>query len=50
MKKSNWTAALKISRKAKDKSIYKFIQWKHLLTKGNKASIYDYLNFINKND
>jgi soluble lytic murein transglycosylase len=50
MKKSNWTAALKISRKAKDKSIYKFIQWKHLLTKGNKASIYDYLNFINKNE
>jgi soluble lytic murein transglycosylase len=49
MKKSNWTEAIKISRKAKDKSIYNFIQWRHLLTKGNKASFYDYLTFIEKN-
>ena len=50
MKKSNWVEALKISKKAKDKSIYNFIQWKHLLTTGNKATFYDYLNFIDKNN
>ena len=49
MKKSNWESALKISKKTKDKSIYNFIQWRHLLTTGNSASIYDYLNFINNN-
>jgi soluble lytic murein transglycosylase len=49
MKKSDWTNALKIAKKAKDKSIYNFIQWRHLLTKGNKASFYEYLNFINSN-
>ena len=50
MKKSNWIAALKISKKARDKSIYNFIQWKHLLTSSNKASFYDYLTFIKKNE
>ena len=49
MKKSNWIEAIKIAKKAKDKSIYNFIQWKHLLTSGNKASFYDYLYFIEKN-
>ena len=49
MKKSNWTNAIKIAKKAKDKSIYNFIQWRHLLTAGNKASFYDYLSFIDKN-
>jgi soluble lytic murein transglycosylase len=49
MKKSDWTNALKTAKKAKDKSIYNFIEWRHLLTKGNKASFYDYLNFINAN-
>ncbi len=48
MKKSNWVAALNTSKKAKDKSIYNFIQWRHLLTKGNKASFYDYMIFIDK--
>ncbi|MDB3888763.1 lytic transglycosylase domain-containing protein [Candidatus Pelagibacter sp.] len=50
MKKSKWESALKTSKKAKDKSIYNFIQWRHLLTTGNNASIYDYLNFINNNE
>jgi soluble lytic murein transglycosylase len=49
IKKSDWTNALKTAKKAKDKSIYNFIQWRHLLTKGNKASFYEYLNFINSN-
>ena len=49
MKKARWSSALDLSKKAKDKSIYDFIQWRHLLTKGNKASFYDYMNFIEKN-
>ena len=36
MKQSKWPNALKTAKKAKDKSIYNFIQWRHLLTKGNK--------------
>ena len=49
MKKSKWSSSLKIAKKAKDKSIYNFIQWRHLLTKGNQASFYDYKVFIDKN-
>ncbi len=49
IEKRNWSKALAISKKAKDKSIYNFIQWRHLLTKGNKASFYDYQLFIDKN-
>ena len=49
MKKAKWPAALKTAKKAKDKSIYDFIQWRHLLTKGNQASFYDYKTFIDKN-
>jgi soluble lytic murein transglycosylase len=49
MKQAKWPNALKTAKKAKDKSIYNFIQWRHLLTKGNKASFYDYKNFIDKN-
>tara|TARA_B100000941_G_scaffold74418_1_gene50669 strand:+ start:191 stop:2398 length:2208 start_codon:yes stop_codon:yes gene_type:complete len=50
MKKSKWTEALKTSKKAKDKSIYNFIQWRHLLKKGNQASYYDYKTFIDNNE
>ena len=50
MKKANWPLALKTSKKAKDKTIYNFIQWRHLLTKGNKASYFDYKVFIDKNE
>ena len=46
MEKSQWSTALSQSKKAKDKSIYNFIQWRHLLTTGNQASFYDYLTFI----
>ncbi len=49
MQKSRWSSSLKIAKKAKDKSIYNFIQWKHLLTKGNQASFYDYKVFIDQN-
>ena len=49
MKKANWPVALKTAKKAKDKSIFNFIQWRHLLTKGNNASYYDYKIFIDRN-
>ena len=49
MEQSKWYDALKESWKAKDKSIYNFIQWKHLLTTGNKATFTEYNNFIKKN-
>jgi soluble lytic murein transglycosylase len=49
MEKSQWTTALKNSKEAKDKSIYNFIQWRHLLTTGNQATFYDYMAFIQNN-
>ena len=50
MKQAKWTSALKTSKRARDKSIYNFIQWRHLLTKGNKASYYEYRAFIDANE
>ena len=50
MKQAKWPSALKTAKKAKDKSIYNFIQWRHLLTKGNKASYYEYKSFIDSNE
>ena len=50
MKQAKWSSALKTSKRAKDKSIYNFIQWRHLLTKGNKASYYEYKAFIDANE
>ena len=49
IEKKKWTKALAIAKKARDKSIYNFVQWRHLLTNGNKASFYDYQQFIIKN-
>jgi soluble lytic murein transglycosylase len=48
--KGQWTKALSLSKKSKDKSIYNFIQWKHLLTTGNQANFYDYQLFIKRNE
>ena len=50
MKQAKWPNALKIAKKARDKSIYNFVQWRHLLTKGNKASYYEYKTFIDSNE
>ena len=46
MQKSQWSTALSQSKKAKDKSIYNFTQWRHLLTTGNQASFFDYICHI----
>ena len=50
MEKSQWSKALSLSKKAKDKSINNFIKWNHLLTTGNQASFYDYMTFIRNNE
>ena len=42
MEKRKWKSAEKIAKKAKNKSIYNFIQWRHLLTTGNTASFFEY--------
>ena len=49
MEKRNWLSAEKIAKKAKDKSIHNFIQWRHLITTGNTSSFLDYKNFIERN-
>ncbi len=49
MEKSQWSDALKLAKKTKDKGIYNFVQWRHLLRKGNRASFYEYQQFIVNN-
>ena len=49
MQKGQWQTSIKIAQKAKDKSIYNFIKWRHLLTIGNQESFFDYKVFIDKN-
>ena len=49
MEERKWSSALSVSKKARDKSIYNFIQWRHLLTEGNKATFHDYQLFIRTN-
>ena len=48
MEKSNWKDALKVAKKARAKSIYDFIEWRHLLTTGNNASFETYKSFIER--
>jgi len=48
MEKSNWKDAKKIAKKARAKSIYNFIEWRHLLTTGNRATFTEYKQFIEK--
>ena len=50
MEKRKWKSAEKIAKKAKNKSIYNFIQWRHLLTTGNAASFFEYKQFIERNN
>ena len=47
--KGKWTQAIQLAKKSKDRSIYNFVQWRHLITRGNKASFYDYQQFIVNN-
>ena len=47
--KGQWSNALKYAKKTKDKSIYTFVKWRHLLTTPNQASFYDYKLFLDQN-
>ena len=49
MEQRKWTSAEKTAKKARDKSIYNFIRWKHLLTTGNQLPFYEYKRFIELN-
>ena len=49
MEKRNWNESERIAKKAKDKTIYNFIKWRHLLTTGNTQSFFDYKQFIERN-
>ena len=49
MEQKKWSSAEKSAKKARDKSIYNFIRWKHLLTTGNKLAFYEYKRFIESN-
>ena len=41
MEQRKWSSAEKTAKKAKDKSIYNFVRWKHLLTTGNQLAFYE---------
>jgi len=47
--KNKWQTALKISKKSRDKSLYKLVNYLYLKKTTNAASFYDYLTFINNN-
>ncbi len=49
MEQKKWNSAENKAKKARDKSIYNFIRWKHLLTTGNQLKFYDYKRFIETN-
>ena len=48
MERSNWKDAKIVAKKARASSIYDFIEWRHLLTSGNKASFSEYKSFIER--
>jgi hypothetical protein len=49
MEQKKWSSAEKTAKKARDKSIYNFIRWRHLITTGNQLNFFDYRNFIESN-
>ena len=49
MEQRKWSSAEKTAKKARDKSIYNFVRWKHLLTTGNQLPFYEYKRFIELN-
>ena len=50
MEKRKWETAIKLSKKAKDKSIYNFIVWRYLLEKSNNADYSLYSEFLENNE
>ena len=49
IKKKKWTEAIKLSKKARDKTVYNLINYLYLTRTQNSASFYDYLSFLNTN-
>lgn len=49
VKKKKWQAAIKRSKKAKNKMVFKMVNWFYLIQPSNSATFYDYLTFINNN-
>ncbi len=47
--KRRWQSALKLSRKARDKTLYNLISYLHLIQQNNLASFNDYTSFIRSN-
>ena len=47
--KKKWQTAIKLSKKAKDKMLFKLVYWIYLKEPNNAATFYDYLTFINNN-
>ena len=49
VKKKKWQTAIKLSKKAKNKMVFKMVNWFYLIERTNAATFYDYLTFINNN-
>ena len=49
IEKKKWKTALKLSKKARDKTLYKLVNYLYLVKTSNAASFYDYSTFINTN-
>ncbi len=49
MEKKKWKSAERVAKKARNKSIFNFIQWRYLLTTGNTASFFEYKEFLERN-
>ena len=49
VEKKKWKTAIKLSKKAKNKMLFKLVYWIYLKEPYNAASFYDYSAFINNN-
>jgi len=49
IKKNKWQTALKLSKKSKNKMVFKTVNWLYLIKQNNAATFFDYLTFINNN-
>ena len=49
IKRKRWDTANKLVKKSKNKDLKLLVQWMYLKERTNKASFYDYVNFINFN-
>ncbi len=50
IEKKKWQSAIKLSKKAKNKSVYDFIVWRYLLERNNSANYSLYSTFLERNE